>query len=113
MNAVIDTPRSLADTGPNDSEKKMLVMKIMAIPARCALRCVFGTPFTSGGNDATMAVRIEYVTTKLPAPNMSGRFRPTVSSTSVMKLQVTRERSTLHTRLERAYKMFAMGPTAP
>ena len=64
----------------------MLVMKIIAMPARCAEVCVFGTPLTSGGKHATIAVRIEYVTTKLPAPNMSGFLRPTVSNNSVMKL---------------------------
>lgn len=62
----------------------MLVMKIIAIPARCAARFVDW----SGGNDATMAVSTEYVTTKLPAPNRRGFFRPTVSRTSVMKLAV-------------------------
>lgn len=69
-------------TGPKLSEKKILVRKIIAMPARCAARFVDW----SGGKDATMAVRIEYVTTKLPAPNMSGFLRPTVSNSRVMKL---------------------------
>jgi hypothetical protein len=56
------------------------------MPARCAVGCGFGTPLMSGGKHATMAVRTEYVTTKLPAPNMRGFFRPTVSRTRVMKL---------------------------
>ena len=42
-------------TGPKLSEKKMLVRNIMAMPARCATKFVD----SSGGNDATMAVRME------------------------------------------------------
>ena len=60
----------------------MLVRNIIAMPARWAGWFVD----SSGGKHATMAVRTEYVTTKLPAPNMSGFFRPTVSRMSVMKL---------------------------
>ena len=69
-------------TGPKLTEKKILVRKIIAIPALWAERFVD----SSGGKEATMAVRMEYVTTKLPAPNMRGFFRPTVSRIKVMKL---------------------------
>lgn len=60
----------------------MLVMKIIAIPARCAASLCD----VAGGNDATIAVKTEYVTTKLPAPNMRGFFLPTVSRIVVMNL---------------------------
>ena len=42
-------------TGPKLSEKNMLVRKIIAIPARCAAWLVD----SSGGKDATIAVRTE------------------------------------------------------
>lgn len=55
---------STQDTGPNESEKLMEVRKIIAMPARCAVWFAF----SPGGNDATIAARIEKVTTKEPAP---------------------------------------------
>ena len=105
---------STHDTGPNDSEKKILVMKIMAIPARCADVFVFGCPLTSGGKQATMAVRTEYVQTNAPAPNMSGFLRPTVSRIRVMKLF---ENECRHRGEDKGndgtHKKFVIGPTAP
>ena len=49
---------STQDTGPNDREKKMLVIKMTAIPARWAVTCELGMPSTSGGKQATIAVSI-------------------------------------------------------
>lgn len=74
------------ETGPKDREKKILVMNITAIPALCAATCGFGIPSTSGGKQATIAVSIEYVTVMIPAPNIKGFLRPTVSRTNVIKL---------------------------
>lgn len=53
------------ETGPKEREKLMEVRKIMAMPARCAARFIVEEP---GGNDATIAARIENVTTKDAAP---------------------------------------------
>lgn len=58
-----------------------------------------------------MAVRIEYVTTKLPAPNMRGFFRPTVSRARVIKLCGIKHGT--EQVGEGTYKKFVIGPTAP
>lgn len=60
-----------------------------------------------------MAVRIEYVTTKLPAPNMRGFFRPTVSRARVIKLCGIKHTSNMLEVGKGTYKKFVIGPTAP
>ena len=56
------------------------------------------------------------MTTKLPAPNMRGFLRPTVSNIKVIKLSQMRiEPNTPHvlTKVMATYKKLVMGPTAP
>lgn len=70
-------------TGPKLREKLMLVKKIMAMPAFCAAALAVAE---STGFVAKIADKMEKVTTKLPAPKMSGFLRPTRSRTKMMKL---------------------------
>ena len=56
------------------------------------------------------------MTTKLPAPNMRGFLRPTVSKIKVMKLSqhiVEHYTTNALMRAMATYKKFVMGPTAP
>ena len=69
-------------TGPKLRENIILVRNIMAIPTLCAVRFAD----SPGGKHATMALKIENVITKDPAPNARGFFRPTRSMRNVMKL---------------------------
>ena len=72
------------EIGPKLRENMILVINIIAIPARCAAKFVSPLP---AGKEQTMALKTENVHTKLAAPNRSGRLRPIRSRRSVMKLE--------------------------
>lgn len=68
--------------GPKEREKTIEVRKIIAMPARCAVRL----SVVPGGKEATIAASTENVHTKVAAPKSSGFLRPTRSRKIVMKL---------------------------